>query len=92
MDVPVGRLQRLPELPCQDRQGARLLDSATRPLRYNIVEIAHTVGLPQVGKRYVAATVGVALIGLFAFYEVSGQPAGLALWSLFGTANRSWRH
>ncbi|MCP5117047.1 MAG: carbon starvation protein A, partial [bacterium] len=64
------------------------LDSGTRLLRYNIEEIAHTVGLPQIGKRYVAATIGVALIGFFAFYEVSGQPAGLALWSLFGSTNQ----
>ena len=64
------------------------LDSGTRLLRYNIEEIAHSVGLPQLGKRYVAATIAVALIGFFAFYEVSGQPAGLALWSLFGSTNQ----
>ena len=64
------------------------LDSGTRLLRYNIEEIAHSVGLPQIGQRYVAATIAVALIGFFAFYEVSGQPAGLALWSLFGSTNQ----
>ena len=64
------------------------LDSGTRLLRYNIEEIAHSVGLPQIGQRYVAATIAVALIGFFAFYEVSGQPAGLALWGLFGSTNQ----
>ncbi len=64
------------------------LDSGTRLLRYNIEEIASSVGLPQIGQRYVAATIAVALIGFFAFYEVSGQPAGLALWSLFGSTNQ----
>ena len=64
------------------------LDSGTRLLRYNIEEIAHSVGLPRIGQRYVAATIAVALIGFFAFYEISGQPAGLALWSLFGSTNQ----
>ena len=64
------------------------MDSGTRLLRYNIEEIAGSVGLPQLGQRYVAATIAVALIGFFAFYEVSGEPAGLALWSLFGSTNQ----
>ena len=64
------------------------MDSGTRLLRYNIEEIANSVGLPQIGQRYVAATIAVALIGFFAFYEVSGEPAGLALWSLFGSTNQ----
>ncbi len=64
------------------------LDSGTRLLRYNIEEIAHSVGLPRIGQRYVAATIAIALIGFFAFYEISGQPAGLALWSLFGSTNQ----
>ena len=64
------------------------MDSGTRLLRYNIEEIAVSVGLPQLGQRYVAATIAVALIGFFAFYEVSGEPAGLALWSLFGSTNQ----
>ena len=64
------------------------MDSGTRLLRYNIEEIASSVGLPQLGQRYVAATIAVALIGFFAFYEVSGEPAGLALWSLFGSTNQ----
>ena len=28
------------------------------------------------------------MIGFFAFYEVNGQAAGLALWQLFGTTNQ----
>ncbi len=27
-------------------------------------------------------------IGFFAFYRIGGQPAGLALWQLFGTTNQ----
>jgi len=64
------------------------LDSGTRLLRYNIDEIAQSVGVPKLGQRYVASTIAVALIGFFAFYELRGQPAGLALWSLFGSTNQ----
>ena len=64
------------------------LDSGTRLLRYNIEEIASTLRLPLLGKRYVASTTAVALIGFFSFYEIQGQPAGLALWSLFGSTNQ----
>jgi carbon starvation protein len=64
------------------------LDSGTRLLRYNIEEIGHSIGFPQISQRYVAATLAVALIGFFAFYEIAGQPAGLALWSLFGSTNQ----
>ena len=63
------------------------LDSGTRLLRYNIEEIAHSVGVPQV-ERYSASTIAIALIGFFAFYEIQGQPAGLALWGLFGSTNQ----
>ena len=62
------------------------MDSGTRLLRYNIEEIAGSVGLPQLGQRYVAATIAVALIGFFAFYEISGQPAGLAF------VESIWKH
>lgn len=64
------------------------LDSATRLLRFNIEEIAETTRLPAVGNRYVASLLAVASIGFFAFYEIDGQPAGLALWALFGTTNQ----
>lgn len=63
------------------------LDSGTRLLRYNIEEIASSLRLPHVG-RYPASVIAVSLIGFFAFYEVDGQPAGLALWALFGSTNQ----
>ena len=64
------------------------LDSGTRLLRYNIGEIANSIGVPKIGNRYVASMIAVALIGFFAFYEVQGQPVGLSLWSLFGSTNQ----
>ncbi len=63
------------------------LDSGTRLLRYNIEEIASSIGANFI-ERYSSSTIAVALIGLFAFYEINGQPAGLALWSLFGSTNQ----
>ena len=64
------------------------LDSGTRLLRYNIGEIANSIGVPKIANRYVASMIAVALIGFFAFYEVQGQPVGLSLWSLFGSTNQ----
>ena len=64
------------------------LDSATRLLRFNIEEIAETVRVPLLGHRLVASFVAVAAIGFFAFYQIDGRPAGLALWALFGTTNQ----
>lgn len=64
------------------------LDSGTRLLRYNIGEIADSIGVPQLGNRYIASTIAVALIAFFAFYEINGQSAGLALWALFGSTNQ----
>jgi len=64
------------------------LDSGTRLLRYNIGEIANSVGVPQLGGRYTASGIAVALIGFFAFYQIDGKPAGLALWGLFGSTNQ----
>ena len=64
------------------------LDSGTRLLRYNIGEIANSIGVPKIGNRYVASMIAVTLIGFFAFYEVQGQPVGLSLWSLFGSTNQ----
>ena len=64
------------------------LDSGTRLLRYNIAEIAESAGIPKLGNRYVASVIAVTLIGFFAFYELQGLPAGLALWGLFGSTNQ----
>lgn len=64
------------------------LDSATRLLRFNIEEIAESVRVPALGNRYLASVLAVAAIGFFAFYEIDGKPAGLALWALFGTTNQ----
>ncbi len=64
------------------------LDSGTRLLRYNLEEISQSISLPALGQRHVASALAVALIGFFAFYEVEGQPVGLALWSLFGSTNQ----
>jgi carbon starvation protein len=63
------------------------LDSGTRLLRYNIEEIASSVGVNWIG-RYSASLLAVTFIGVFAFYEIDGQPAGLALWGLFGSTNQ----
>ena len=64
------------------------LDSATRLLRFNISEMGETLRLPLLGNRYVASSLAVAVIAFFAFYEIEGNPAGLALWRLFGTTNQ----
>ena len=64
------------------------LDSGTRLLRYNIEEISNSVGVGAIGQRHVASGIAVVLIGFFAFYEIEGQPVGLALWSLFGSTNQ----
>jgi carbon starvation protein len=64
------------------------VDSGTRLLRYNIGEIADSIGLPQLGGRYVASLLAVGFIAFFAFYRVDGQSAGLALWALFGSTNQ----
>ena len=64
------------------------LDSGTRLLRYNIGEIGNSIGVPQLANRYTASGIAVTLIAFFAFYEINGQPAGLALWALFGSTNQ----
>ncbi len=64
------------------------LDSATRLLRFNISEMGETVGWKWLGDRYFSSALAVAVIAGFAFYELGGRPAGLALWQLFGTVNQ----
>ena len=63
------------------------LDSATRLLRYNITEMAATVGFER-ENRFLTSFLAVVVIGFFAFYKVDGRPVGLALWGLFGTTNQ----
>lgn len=64
------------------------LDSATRLLRFNIEEIAATFHIPFVSNRYLSSILACGAIAFFAFYEVGGKPAALALWALFGTTNQ----
>ncbi len=64
------------------------LDSATRLLRFNISEIGETLRLRVLDNRFVASAAAVLVIAIFAFYKIGGQPAGLALWRLFGTTNQ----
>ncbi len=63
------------------------LDSATRLLRFNVEEIAESLGVKR-PPRIATGLVAVAVIAWFAFYQVDGKPAGLALWTLFGTVNQ----
>ncbi|MBF0281743.1 MAG: carbon starvation protein A [Zetaproteobacteria bacterium] len=64
------------------------VDTGARLLRYNIQEIGQTLGVKLLENRYISTTVAVAAIGFFAFFEVNGKPAGLFLWTLFGTTNQ----
>jgi carbon starvation protein len=64
------------------------LDSATRLLRFNIEEIGARLRLPLTSNRYVSSALAAGTIGAFAFYEIEGRPAALALWALFGTTNQ----
>jgi carbon starvation protein len=62
------------------------LDSATRLLRFNIEEIGESLRIRP--NRYVASTIAAGAIAFFAFYEIDGRAAGLALWQLFGSTNQ----
>lgn len=64
------------------------LDSATRLLRFNLNEIGEAPGLGLLRQRLVSSAVACAAIGFFAFYQIDGRAAGLALWQLFGTTNQ----
>jgi len=64
------------------------VDTGARLLRFNIEEIGETIGIKAFKNRYLATAIAVLAIGLFAFFKVNGQPAGLFLWTLFGTTNQ----
>jgi len=64
------------------------VDTGARLLRFNLEEIGQTIGVKILGNRYVATALAVAAIGFFAFFKMDGKPAGLFLWTLFGTTNQ----
>lgn len=70
------------------------LDSATRLLRFNVSEIGASLRIRFLGNRYVATVLAVSAIAFFAFYQIPDaqtgklKPAGLILWTLFGTINQ----
>lgn len=70
------------------------LDSATRLLRYNVEEIFRSVRLGWLANRYVASLTAVVGIGFFAFLRIEDpmtgalRPAGMLLWTMFGTTNQ----
>jgi len=64
------------------------VDTGARLLRFNIQEIAKTLGSTKLGNRYLSTFLAVCAIGFFAFFEMDGKPAGLFLWTLFGTTNQ----
>ena len=64
------------------------VDTGARLLRFNLEEIGQTIGVKAMENRYLATFLAVAAIGFFAFFKVDGKPAGLFLWTLFGTTNQ----
>jgi len=64
------------------------VDTGARLLRFNLEEIGQSLGLKILTNRYVATFLAVAAIGFFAFFKMNGKPAGLFLWTLFGTTNQ----
>ncbi|MDQ6976362.1 MAG: carbon starvation protein A [Mariprofundaceae bacterium] len=64
------------------------VDTGARLLRFNLQEIGNTLGINGLENRYIATTLAVAAIGFFAFFQMDGKPAGLFLWTLFGTTNQ----
>ena len=74
------------------------LDSGTRLLRYNIEEFADTIRLKRFVKRYIASIIAVLALAAVALWEVPAgvspdgatvyKPAGLILWTMFGTTNQ----
>ena len=51
-------------------------------------ETTEARGLGLLRRRTIASLAATASIGFFAFYEIDGRAAGLALWQLFGTTNQ----
>jgi len=64
------------------------VDTGARLLRFNLEEIGQTIGVKALGNRYIATSLAIASIGFFAFFKMDGKPAGLFLWTLFGTTNQ----
>jgi len=64
------------------------VDTGARLLRFNLEEIGATLGIKILGNRYIATALAVTAIGFFAFFKMDGKPAGLFLWTLFGTTNQ----
>jgi len=64
------------------------VDTGARLLRFNIQEIGKTIHVPALNNRYLSTFLAVSAMGFFAFFEVDGKPAGLFLWTLFGTTNQ----
>jgi carbon starvation protein len=64
------------------------VDTGARLLRFNLEEIGQTLGIKILSNRYIATALAVAAIGFFAFFKMDGKPAGLFLWTLFGTTNQ----
>ncbi|MDQ6999657.1 MAG: carbon starvation protein A [Mariprofundus sp.] len=64
------------------------VDTGARLLRFNLEEIGQTIGVKALGNRYIATSLAIAAIGFFAFFKMDGKPAGLFLWTLFGTTNQ----
>jgi len=64
------------------------VDTGARLLRFNIQEIGKTINVKILDNRYLATLLAVSAMGFFAFFEMDGKPAGLFLWTLFGTTNQ----
>jgi len=64
------------------------VDTGARLLRFNIQEIGKTIHVKALDNRYLATFLAVSAMGFFAFFTMDGKPAGLFLWTLFGTTNQ----
>ncbi|MDX8394836.1 MAG: carbon starvation protein A [Mariprofundaceae bacterium] len=64
------------------------VDTGARLLRFNLQEIGQAIGVKAFSNRYLATFLAVFAIGFFAFFKMDGKPAGLFLWTLFGTTNQ----